>query len=259
MAHPQGVLPQAGPDGIRRHRDGRPSPADRSPDSGTHPGGLFPSASRSVHFRKDDIWNQGKTARENRMIRKKIRLSLLLAAGFLSFSVAGSPFAGGGDPPLSTYGAGAIRVRIYSDYCCPPCRGMEPQAESLLRDLVKRKRIQVTFVDTPFHKNSSLYIRYFLFALKAKNDLEQALKVRRVLFEAASREDVTTKEGIESLFRSRRIPFTVYEPRPTFDRFQALIREDGVHSTPTCVLIGKTGKETITGRFDIVKALQGLK
>ena len=54
------------------------------------------------------------------------------------------PFGGyvqGKNMPFPTYGSGAIQVRIYTDYFCPPCRGMEPAVEPLLRNLIKKNAI----------------------------------------------------------------------------------------------------------------------
>jgi hypothetical protein len=75
----------------------------------------------------------------------------------------------------------------------------------------------------------------------------------------AVREGVTTKEGIEERFRSKGIPFTAFDPKPAFERFNVLIREDGIRATPTCVVIRNVKKETFVGGQDIIKALEGLK
>jgi protein-disulfide isomerase len=167
-------------------------------------------------------------------------------------------YAEGPETPFPTYGTGAIQVRIYTDYFCPPCRGMEPAVEPLLRDLIKRNVIRLTLVDMPAYRHSALYARYFLYALKAKNDLEQALKVRNILFDAAARDEITKKEGIEELFRSKEIPYTAFEPKPAFDRFNALIKEDIIPATPTCVVIRAGKKEKFIGGPEIINVLKVL-
>jgi protein-disulfide isomerase len=192
------------------------------------------------------------------MILKKILFSALFITTLIAFLLTGPLSAQGQETPFPIYGSGAIQVRIYTDYFCRPCRGMEQAVEPLLRDLIKRNLIRVTLVDTPFNKYSPLYARYFLYALKTRNDLEQTFEVRNVLFEAA-REDVITKEGIETLFRNKGISYTAFEPKPAFDRFNDLIKEDIIHATPTCVIIKGGKKESFTGRGDIVKALRELK
>jgi protein-disulfide isomerase len=137
------------------------------------------------------------------LVKKDIKFNTGSSSAFLTTIIAililtGS-YAQGQEMPFPTYGLGAVQVCIYTDYFCPPCRGMEPAVEPLLRDLIKRNVIRVTLVDMPFSKYSPLYASYFLYALKTKNDLEYALKVRNILFDAAAKNDVTTKEGIPPL------------------------------------------------------------
>lgn len=163
------------------------------------------------------------------------------------------------EAPFPTYGSGAVQVCIYTDYFCPPCRGMEPAVEPILRDLIKRNVIRVTLVDTPFSNLSVLYSRYFLYALNARNDFEHALRIRNTLFEAAASKNITTKEGIEGLFKSKGIPAFEFEPKSVFDRYNALIKQDKIDATPTCVIIRKGKKEKFVGGPDIIKALKGLK
>lgn len=193
------------------------------------------------------------------MILKKTHFSALFITMITAFFFTGISSARGQDTPFPTYGSGAVQVCIYTDYFCPPCRGMEPAVEPLLRDLIKRNVIRVTLVDTPFSDYSPLYARYFLYALKAKNDLEYALKVRNILFDAAAKNDVTTKEGIEELFRSKGIRYSDFEPKSAFDRYNALIKLDKIDATPTCVIIRAGKKEKFVGGPDIVNALKGLK
>ena len=124
------------------------------------------------------------------------------------------PFGGyvqGKNMPFPTYGSGAIQVRIYTDYFCPPCRGMEPAVEPLLRNLIKKNAITLTMVDMPIYRQSPLFARYFLYALNAKNNFEHALKVRNTLFEATDIEHMTTAERMEGLFKSKGIRYQVFK------------------------------------------------
>ena len=73
--------------------------------------------------------------------------------------------AGGQENPLPPFGSGTIKVRLYTDYFCPPCRDMEPDLEPLLLDLVKDGTIHLTFIDVPTSQHTTLYARYFLYAL----------------------------------------------------------------------------------------------
>jgi len=161
--------------------------------------------------------------------------------------------------PFPTYGTGLIQVRIYTDYFCPPCRGMEPYVEPVLKALLKRNAITLTLVDTPFYRYSPLYSRYFLYALQAKNNSDRAFLVRNVLNEAAENRHFTTSERIEEVFKGKGISWQAFDPQPIFDRYNALIKEDHIDATPSCVIIRSGRKEKFVGGPDIVKALKGLQ
>lgn len=175
------------------------------------------------------------------------------------FLICSWDLAHGENYPFPTYGSGDVQVRIYTDYFCPPCRRMEPEVEPILKNLMKRKVITLTVVDTPFHRHSALYARYFLYAIRAKNTFQHALKVRNILFEAAERNQITTPEGIEKLYWSKKIPFTVFDPKPVFERFNTLFQEDNIKSTPSCVIVQNGTKEIFVGSTDIINALKKLQ
>jgi protein-disulfide isomerase len=158
-----------------------------------------------------------------------------------------------------TYGTGAIQVRLYTDYFCPPCRGMEPAIEPLLRNLIDKKVIQLTLIDTPFNPHSPLYARYYLYAWKAKSDFEHALMARNALFGAAAGNLVTTDREIEKLFKGRGITYAAFDTKQIFKRYNDLIKEDKINQTPSCVIISKGKKETFIGGAGIVNALKGLR
>lgn len=191
------------------------------------------------------------------MIFRKHVLALLMAA------VAGIVFASplsarAQEPPFPTYGSGAIEIRIYTDYFCPPCRAMEPSVEPILKHLLKKKTIRLTFVDVPFNPASPLCARYFLSALAVKNDALHAIKVRNILFEAAAKKDVGTKEQIEALFKRKGIAYRLVDTKAAFSSFNALIHEDSIQSTPNCVIIKEGKKQKFVGKIDILNALKQL-
>jgi hypothetical protein len=160
--------------------------------------------------------------------------------------------------PFPQYGTGPIQVRIYTDYFCPPCRAMEPSVEPILQDLLKRNAITLTLIDVPYNRLTPLYAKYFLYALKTKNDSDHAFYIRNVLNAATADKNMTTEKRIGELFKSKGIPYTVFEARPVFDRYNALIKEDNVDATPTCVIIRAGKKDKFVGGPDIVNALKGL-
>src|SRR3989339_1345232 len=104
-----------------------------------------------------------------------MRLKNAFVSGLFTMILAGLIVAGDGsaevrNPPFPSYGSGPVEVRIYSDYFCPPCRAMEQAVDPILKDLLKKKVIRLTLVDTPFHPHTALYAKYFLYALKKNND-----------------------------------------------------------------------------------------
>lgn len=184
---------------------------------------------------------------------------MILLVGLLIITSVNSASGQTRDAHFPTYGSGAVQVRIYSDYFCPPCRSMEPSVEPLLRNLIDKKIIQLTLVDVPFHKHSSLYARYFLYALKSKNSLDQALIVKNVLFNATANNAITTNGEVEKLFRSKGISYSAFDPKNVFKRYNDLIKEDKISQTPSCVIIKKGKKETFVGGANIISALKTLK
>jgi thiol-disulfide isomerase/thioredoxin len=160
--------------------------------------------------------------------------------------------------PFPSYGSGPVKVRLYTDYFCPPCREMEPYAEPILKDLLKKNAIRLTLIDVSLNKLTTLYTRNFLYALKENNDSEHAFQVRNILQNAATVKGVKTQEQIEALFKEKGIPFSSFDAKPAFDRYNDLIKEDRIDGTPTCVVIKNGQKKVFDGGPDIINALKAL-
>ncbi len=190
---------------------------------------------------------------------KRILISVLFTLAAAAFATGGYASARGDKMPFPAYGSGAIDVRMYSDYFCPPCRQLEPYLEPILKDLLKRNIIRLTLVDLPMHEESALYTRYFLYALKSRNDADYGLHVRNVLFNAVAGKDFLTAKKIEELFRRNKISYVAFDPKPVFERLNTMLAEDRVNRTPTCVIIKAVKRETFVGGPDIIKALNELK
>lgn len=190
---------------------------------------------------------------------KKIFIGVSLVLGFVLFSIF---FLGLVTPVYAdeflvpTFGKGKTEVRLYTDYFCGPCRAMEPKLEKVISDLVKRKAISITFIDTPIHEQTNLYARYFLYILNEKKELNRALHARAVLFEAAGNK-ITEKEKLEKFLKEKKIAFKPFNVTPTFGVFSIYLKEDNINATPSCV-ISNGGKKTFTGPVDIINALEGL-
>ncbi|MGQ9695925.1 MAG: DsbA family protein, partial [Thermodesulfobacteriota bacterium] len=195
---------------------------------------------------------------------KNLSPSIILSQIILFFFFFFVFFSGGIDKiwgeeiNFPTFGDGQVKVRLYTDYFCPPCRDMEPGIEPMLIDLVKNGAIQLVFVDVPTSRHTALYATYFLFSLGANKDIDSAIKARRVLFEAAEKKLAEGGQLI-ALFKEKGIEFKALDPYPVFNLWNQYMQEDQIRSTPTCVIIDGQKKETYRGNLDVPKALEKLK
>jgi hypothetical protein len=190
---------------------------------------------------------------------------ILLGAGLFG-SAPDARAAEARNENIASFGTGKVRVRLYTDYFCVPCRAAEPRIEAALKALVAKNIINVTFIDTPFHKFSSLYARYFLFVLNENRSFEHALSVRALLFEAAKegvsdlskKESLSEAERVEEYLKKNGIKFSAFDVKPVFITFERYLREDKVDATPSCVIERGGKKEILKGGDDIAKTLESL-
>jgi uncharacterized membrane protein len=180
---------------------------------------------------------------------------LLAFAAFFDGSVTPA-FAA--EPLKPSFGNGRVHVRIYSDYFCNPCSKLDPEIAKPIADLVKKNAIQVTFVDTPVHQHTTLYARYFLYALNEKKDIDYANRVRHALFLAAGL-NITEREKLEEHLKKSGIRYKVYDPTPTFNFLTGYLTEDKVRSTPTAVILDSGRKQVVKGPANIARAIGELK
>lgn len=159
---------------------------------------------------------------------------------------------------LPSYGQGKINVRVYTDYFCGPCRAGEPKIEALFSELVKANKIKLMFVDTPGHRETTLYAQYFLYVLNNKKDFEHALFARRALFDAASIK-IIAKEKLEEFLTQKSIGFKPFDAKSTLNAMSQYIKNDGVKATPTVVIDNGSQKQLFSGVDNIIKALDLLK
>ena len=159
---------------------------------------------------------------------------------------------------MPIFGEGRVQVRLYTDYLCGPCSRMEPRIESLLKDLVKKKAITLTLVDTPIHTLSPLYARYFLYILSQEKRLDRILRSRAVLF-GAVREKVATPEKLEGYLKAHGVRFKETDVGPTLAALSVLIGEDKIRETPICVITTNGNKGVLKGEAEIIGGLGLLK
>jgi len=158
---------------------------------------------------------------------------------------------------MPAFGMGAVEVRLYTDYFCDPCRAEEPEVMALLTELTGKNIIRVIFVDTPVHPETVMYVGYFLAALNARGDFTQAVAARSALFEAAGKK-IVKKEALEAFLNAKGLKMRPADTAPAFKFFTGYLKEDRINSTPTCVIIGPKGKQTLIGKDGIVKGLRDL-
>ena len=192
---------------------------------------------------------------------RKALATLAAAAGLLFFLLF---FSGSvtpvyaADPVLPAFGGGPVEVRLYTDYFCGPCSAEEAEVISLISELVGKNLIRALFIDTPVHPETVLFAGYFLAALNAKNDFPQVVAAREALFEAAGKK-IMEKEALEAFLKTKGVTFRPYDTAPVFKIFGNYLKEDRIRSTPTCVILGPQGKQTLTGKDEIAKGLRGLR
>jgi uncharacterized membrane protein len=182
---------------------------------------------------------------------RKALTALAAAAGLvfflLFFSGSATPLYAA-EPVTTAFGRGAIEVRVYTDYFCGPCRDEEKEVISHITELVDKNLIRVIFIDTG----------YFLAALNAKGDFRQAVAARGALFEAAVKR-IEGKEAMEAFLKTKGLDIRPFDTAPVFKIFANYLKEDKINSTPTCVIIGPQGKQTLIGKEEITKGLRGLR
>ena len=198
------------------------------------------------------------TKRTIGIIRKRsaAKVIALLTVLALFFSIPAAGLAA--DVFLPSFGEGKVKVRLYADYFCPPCRDMAPDLEPVIKELVRDKIIELSFNDTPFYRLSSLYVRHFLYAINEKKDLGHALMVRRLLMDAA-KQRLDSAEKLEALLKEKNIALKPFDPKPTFEIMSRCLKEDKIEATPTCVIESDGKKNRYVGAGDIIDALNQLK
>jgi thiol-disulfide isomerase/thioredoxin len=179
----------------------------------------------------------------------------------LVFVYSVAPAAGAEKEAVPSYGQGPHEVLIFSDYFCPPCQALEPKLEPVLDALYKQGSVKITFVDTPMHRETPLFAKFYLYAAKAAPDYRAAVRARQVLFALAGKENVFwMDERIEESFRKEKVPFSPFDFRTVQPALNGLIKQHRVDATPTCVILSPGAKaEKHTGAGDILKGLTSLQ
>ena len=172
-----------------------------------------------------------------------------------------APAAGADNETIPSHGRGPHEVLIFSDYFCPPCQALEPKLEPVLDALYKQGNVKIRFVDTPMHRETPLFAKFYLYAARANPDYRSAVRARQVLFALAVKENVFwMDERIEEAFRKEKIAFTPFDFRTAQPELNRLIREHRVDSTPTCVIkYSDSSTKKYVGETEILNGLAALR
>ena len=190
------------------------------------------------------------------LLNGSIPLMLVMVAGLLFFALAfsGSVKPAYGQDPLPSYGEGKVQIRIYADYLCGPCREMEADIEPLLEKIIAGGKARVVYIDTPIHKETIIYVRYYLCAARNVSH-QEAIRVRRALF-AAGRNLIAADEALREFLGKAEIKVSACDVSAALKTMNTYFQNDGIKSTPMCVIVTAEGKTVYAGKNDIVAALK---
>ncbi|HET6488186.1 MAG TPA: DsbA family protein [Syntrophales bacterium] len=158
---------------------------------------------------------------------------------------------------IPSYGKGPQEVYIFSDYFCPPCQALEPKLEPVLEELYAKGSVKITFVDTPMHRETPLFAKFYLYAAATAPDYRAAVRARQVLFALAVKENVFwMDERIEETFQKEKIAYTAFDVHTVQPELNRLISQYRIDATPSCVILSPGAKaRKYTGAGDILKGL----
>lgn len=161
---------------------------------------------------------------------------------------------------IPSVGTGSCEIIMFSDYLCPPCKQLDTKIEPLLKELLATGKVKITFADVPFHRETPLYVRIFLYAVNAGPKDEEIFRIRRVLFTAAQEKGINDREALLAYVKEQNIVWRSFEVKPIFNRLSQMIKQFKVDESPTCVIRYSVAEEKkYAGTEEIWDGLQKLK
>jgi hypothetical protein len=186
-------------------------------------------------------------------------LLILFGAVFTCFTFSGSvvpSYAKEIQYPSFGNSKAKVEIIVYSDYYCPFCRNVDGLINKNLLKLKNKARIR--FVDVPVHAHSLEYAEVFLYTwFVSGNNLESAIKVREILFNAA--EKGYDQRGVLGILSSQGIRYKEDKEnaREIFRGFyNTSIKADHINKTPSIVVVKGSERKTYVGMVDILKAFK---
>ena len=188
-----------------------------------------------------------------------ILLSVILGFVFLMTFFQSIPLKiDTGGQALPSFGRGEVKVRLYTDYFCSPCREVEPAAEAVLYDLVRKDRINLTFIDIPIHQHTPVYTAYYLSLAQRERALDSVLRIRKALFRAAEKK-IEEKKGLREYLTREGFDVKNVDEKKNSAEAAVYLQEDEVGGTPTLVMVQGKKKIRYFGKLEVLKGLQTLK
>jgi hypothetical protein len=188
-----------------------------------------------------------------------IVLLILFGAVFTSLTFSGSvipSYAKEIQYPSFGNNKAKVEIIVYSDYHCPFCRKVDGQINSKLLKL--KNKVKIRFVDVPVHAHSLEYAEVFLYTwFVSGNNLETALKVREILFDAA--EKGYDQRRVLNILNSQGIRFKEdrENAREIFrGSYNTSIKMDKINKTPSMVVAKGNERKTYVGMVEILKAFE---
>jgi protein-disulfide isomerase len=171
---------------------------------------------------------------------RKLPLLLIALPGYLvilfTFSGSASPAYGQDRPAVPSFGKGACEVIFFSDYFCPPCGRLDANIEPAVTELLATGKVKIAFIDVPLSKATPIYARYYLYAVHAGADVQEILRIRSRLFHAAQFLNIQKQEALEKYLGEQKITWKEYDVKPVFQVLNAVIRQNRIDATPSCII-----------------------
>jgi len=161
---------------------------------------------------------------------------------------------------IPSLGKGPYEVIMFADYFCPPCRRIDMKAESLLKALLATQQVKITFIDVPFNRTTPVYAKYYLYAVNADPGMNHVFHVRKTLFNAAQVNRIQEEGALVAYLNEQQIAWKAMNEKAVFPLMSAVIKENKVDATPTCVIrYSATDVKEYVGDDEIWDGLTKLK
>jgi thiol:disulfide interchange protein DsbA len=195
----------------------------------------------------------------------KLPLLLFSLLGYLTilFTFSGSVTPAYGQDAISaipSIGKGKYEIVIFADYFCPPCRRIDTKAEPLLKELLATNKVKIAFVDVPLHSGTSIYAKYYLYAINANPGANNVLHIRKKLFDAAQDRHIHTEDALVVYLNEQKISWKIFDEKSMLTMLSDIIKKNNIQATPTCVIrYSDTDVRKFIGDDEIWNGLTTLK